>query len=154
MATNSFNTKDMDRKWYVLDAEGIILGRLATVAADLLRGKNKATYTPNFDGGDNVVILNAAKVMLSSERKREAKTYYRHSGYPGGIKKETFRESQEKHPEKTVFLAVKGMLPKTKLADSQIKRLRVYADATHKHTQELTEVDLKATSRKGDQNDR
>jgi large subunit ribosomal protein L13 len=143
MATKVFNTKDADRKWYVLDAEGIILGRLATVAADLLRGKGKATYTPNMDSGDNVVVINASKVKLSKESKIEDKTYFRHTGYPGGIRQETFKEAMEKHPERVIELAVKGMLQKNRLGDAQAKRLRIYADAEHKHTQELINVNLK-----------
>lgn len=140
--TKIFQTKDIDRKWYLLDASGIILGRLATVAADILRGKNKATYTPNMDGGDNVVIINADKVILSTESKMENKTYYRHSGYPGGIKQETFGEMIEKHPERIITFAVTGMLPSNKLATSQLKRLRVYPGKDHKHTQELIKVEL------------
>lgn len=143
MATKVYNVKDADRKWYLLDAKGIILGRLSTVAADLLRGKNKATYSPNFDGGDNVVVINASKVKLSNEAKLTGKAYYRHSGYPGGIKKETFEEAMEKHPERVIMLAVKGMLQSNKLGSQQLKRLRVYANAEHKHTQELIEIDLK-----------
>jgi large subunit ribosomal protein L13 len=138
--TKIFQTKDCDRKWYLLDAQGVILGRLSTVAAEILRGKNKATYTPNMDGGDNVVIVNADKVILSTENKTENKSYYRHSGYPGGIKKETFAEAQEKHPERVIMLSVAGMLPSNKLAKDQLKRLRVYAGKDHKHTQELIPV--------------
>lgn len=143
MATKIYNLKNEDRKWYVIDAAGAILGRLSTVAADILRGKNKATYTPNMDSGDNVIVINAAKVKLSNERKVLGKAYYRHSGYPGGIKKETFAEAMVKHPQRVITLAVKGMLPGNKLASAQLIRLRVYAGAEHKHTQELIEVDLK-----------
>lgn len=140
--TKIFQTKDIDRKWYLLDASGIILGRLSTVAADILRGKSKATYSPNMDGGDNVVIINAEKVILSTEGKVAGKNYYRHSGYPGGIKKETFSEMLEKHPERIIYFAVEGMLPSNKLAENQLKRLRVYAGKEHAHTQELMEVKL------------
>lgn len=145
MATKVFNTKDEARKWYVIDAKNVVLGRLATVAADLLRGKGKATYTPNMDSGDNVVIINAKEVALSNEAKRESKVYYRHSFYPGGIKKETFEEAMEKHPEQVIMLAVKGMLPSNKMASGQLKRLRVYAGADHKHTQQLEKVEIKET---------
>lgn len=145
MATKTYTTKNMDRKWYVLDADGIILGRLATVAADLLRGKNKVTYSPNVDGGDNVIVLNASKVKLSKDSKLTDKMYFRHSGYPGGIKSESFAEAMEKHPEKVILAAVKGMLQDNKLGSAQLTRLRVYKDADHKHTQELTNVDLKET---------
>lgn len=145
MATKTYITKNMDRKWYVLDADGIILGRLATVAADLLRGKNKATYSPNVDGGDNVIVLNASKIKLSKDSKLTDKMYYRHSGYPGGIKSESFAEAMEKHPERVILKAVQGMLQKNKLGSEQLTRLRVYKDADHKHTQELINVDLKET---------
>lgn len=143
MATKVYNLKDADRKWYVLDASGMILGRLSTVVADLLRGKQKSTYTPNMDSGDNIIVLNASKVKLSNDRKIDGKVYYRHSGYPGGIKQETFGEAMEKHPERVIMLAVKGMLPKNKMAQKQMKRLRVYAGSEHMHTQELILVDLK-----------
>lgn len=142
MATRVFQTKDIDRKWYLLDAEEVILGRLSTVAADLLRGKGKATYTPNMDSGDNVIVVNAAKVRLSKDSKIEAKKYYRHSGYPGGIREETFAEAIEKHPERVIMLAVKGMLPSNKLGSAQLKRLKVYASGEHKHTQEVKKVNL------------
>lgn len=143
MATKAYLTKNQDRAWYSIDAEGQILGRLATKAADLLRGKHKATYTPNLDSGDNVVILNAAKVKLSNDRKLTGKVYYRHSGYPGGIKKETFEEAMTKHPEKVIINAVKGMLPPSKQGKEQMTRLRVYKDANHKHTQEMQVVKMK-----------
>jgi large subunit ribosomal protein L13 len=147
MATKVYNLKDTDRKWYVLDADGAILGRLSTVAADLLRGKNKATYTPNMDSGDHVIVLNASKVILSTEAKNQDKMYYRHSGYPGGMKKESFAEAMVKHPERVISLAVKGMLPVNKLRAQQLKRLRVYPGNVHKHTQPMTEVDLKGETK-------
>lgn len=143
MATKSFQTKDADRKWYVVDASGQILGRTATVVADLLRGKGKPTYTPNDDSGDNVVVINASKVKLSKDSKLLSKKYYRHSGYIGGIKEETFEEAMTKHPERVIELAVKGMLQKNKMAEKQMTRLRVYAGGEHKHTQELIPVQLK-----------
>lgn len=145
MATKVYPTRDADRKWYVLDAKGIILGRLSTVAADLLRGKNKVTYSPNFDGGDNVIVLNASKVKLSNDNKLEGKKYFRHSGFLGGIKSETFAEAMEKHPERVILHAVKGMLQNNKLGSQQLKRLRVYAGTEHSHTQELENIDLKET---------
>lgn len=143
MATKIYQTKDADRKWYLLDGRGMILGRLATVAADLLRGKGKATYTPNMDSGDNVVVINASKIKLSKDSKQETKIYWRHSGYPGGIKKETFKEAMEKHPEKVIKLAVKGMLQNNKLGSKQLTRLKVYEGNEHKHTQPLIETNLK-----------
>ncbi len=143
MATKAYLTKNQDRAWHSIDADGQILGRLATKAANLLRGKHKVTYTPNLDSGDNVVILNAAKVKLSNDRKLTGKIYYRHSGYPGGIKQETFEEAMTKHPEKVIFNAVKGMLPPSKQGKAQLTRLRVYKDANHKHTQEMQVVKMK-----------
>lgn len=142
MATKAYNTKDADRDWLLIDASGAILGRLATEAANLLRGKNKATFTPNMDGGANVVVINAAKVALSREDNREKKTYYRHSGYPGGIKSETFEEAIAKHPERVIELAVKGMMPKNKLASQQLKRLKIYAGGEHPHTQDIKKYEL------------
>lgn len=143
MSTKVYNLKDADRKWFLLDANGAILGRLSTVIADLLRGKNKATYSPNFDSGDNVIVINAGSVELSREANKTKKTYYRHSGYPGGIKSETFAEAKEKHPEEIIKRAVKGMLQDNKLGKEQMTRLRVYAGSEHKHTQEIIEIKLK-----------
>ena len=140
MITKSNKLKNEDRKWYLLDAKGATLGRISTIIADLLRGKGKATYTPNLDSGDNVIVINAAEVELSKESNKEKKMYYRHSGYPGGIKKETFVEAIEKHPEKVIFDSVKGMMPKNKLAKVQLTRLKVYSASEHPHTQELTVV--------------
>lgn len=142
MATNIYPVKDSDRKWLEIDASGVILGRLATEVANILRGKNKATYSPNVDGGENIIIVNAEKVALSKEEKKREKTYYRHSGYPGGIKAETFEEAIEKHPERVIESAVRGMLPKNKLAAEQMKRLRVYAGSEHAHTQEITKYEV------------
>jgi large subunit ribosomal protein L13 len=140
MITKVQLTKNEDRKWYLIDAEGAILGRLSTVAADLLRGKGKPTYSPNLDSGDNVIIVNAAAITLSKESNKENKAYYRHSGYPGGIKKETFREAMEKHPERVVSNSIKGMMPKNKLAKSQLTRLKVYVGNEHPHTQEIIKL--------------
>lgn len=140
MITKVQLTKNEDRKWYLIDAKDAILGRISTVAADLLRGKGKATYAPNLDSGDNVIVINASEVTLSKESNKDSKAYYRHSGFPGGIKKETFREAIEKHPERVVMLSVKGMMPKTKLGKSQLTRLKVYAGNQHPHTQEIIKV--------------
>lgn len=140
MITSIHKTKDQDRNWFLIDANNLVLGRISTVIADLLRGKNKSTYTPNLDSGDNVVIVNAKNVLLSKDSKKEQKTYYRHSGYPGGLKKETFQEAIEKHPERVIELAVKGMMPKNKLAKQQLKRLKIYADNNHPHTQNLIKL--------------
>jgi large subunit ribosomal protein L13 len=140
MTTKIYKTKNEDRKWFLIDAEGATLGRISTIITDLLRGKNKVTFTPNMDGGDNVIVINAAKVELSKESNKEKKTYYRHSGYPGGIRQETFREAIEKHPERVIELAVKGMLPKNKMAKQQQARLKVYAGNEHPHTQEIIKI--------------
>jgi len=150
MSTQFFLTKDSDRKWYIIDARDEILGRLATKAAELLRGKHKATFTPNLDSGDNVVIINASQVKLSNDQKQSNKIYYHHSGYPGGIKKETFEEAMEKHPEKVIFNAIAGMIPKNKLGKSQLTRLRVYSGSEHKHTQEMTVVTIGGLITKSD----
>lgn len=132
--TKVYNLKDGDRKWYIVDGRGVILGRLATIIADVLTGKNKATYTSNMDSGDNVVVINVSKVKLSKDSKLTDKVYWRHSGYPGGIKKERFEEAMKKHPEKIIKRAVRGMLPKNKLQDPRMKRLKVFAGAEHTHT--------------------
>lgn len=134
MATKAYNTKDGDRKWYLVDASDLILGRLSTVVADVLTGKNKPTYTANMDSGDNVVVINAGKVKLSSDAKKIGKKYFRHSGYPGGIKQETFEEAMGKHPQEVIKRAVRGMLPKNKLQDVRMTRLRVFAGSEHTHT--------------------
>jgi large subunit ribosomal protein L13 len=143
MITKVKITKNENRKWYLVDADGAILGRISTVIADLLRGKGKPSYSPNLDSGDNVIVINAGGVELSKESNKEKKTYYRHSGFPGGIKQETFREAMEKHPEKVVFDSVKGMMPKNKLAKSQLTRLKVYAGGEHPHTQEIIKIEVK-----------
>jgi large subunit ribosomal protein L13 len=143
MTTKIFQTKNEDRKWYLVDVAGLNLGRISTVIADLLRGKNKATYTPNMDGGDNVIVINAAKVELSREVNKLQKTYYRHSGYPGGIRSETFAEAIEKHPERVIEHSIKGMLPKNKMAVHQLSRLKVYAGKEHPHTQDIINIEVK-----------
>lgn len=123
---------EITRKWYVIDADNVVLGQLAVAAANLLRGKHKPEYTPNEDLGDHVIIINAAKVALSGN-KREAKRAYRHSGYPGGLKSVTYGELLDKNPEKAVEKAVRGMVPKTKLGRAQMRKLRVFAGAEHPH---------------------
>jgi large subunit ribosomal protein L13 len=119
-------------EWYVVDAEGKTLGRLASGIASRLRGKHKAEYTPHVDMGDHIVVVNAQKVVLTGN-KRSQKTYYRHSGFPGGIKSITFDKLIEKNPEKVVELAVKGMLPRGPLGRSMYRKLRVYAGNEHNH---------------------
>ena len=135
---------EVERNWYLVDAEGATLGRLATQVAQILRGKNKPQYTPHTDTGDFVVVINADKVQLSGN-KMNTKTYYRHSGYTGGLKAESFRMAMEKHPERVIEHAVKGMLPKGTLGRAQFKKLKVYAGAEHPHTaQNPVKIELEA----------
>jgi large subunit ribosomal protein L13 len=124
---------DIESAWHVIDAEGIVLGRLATEIAHLLRGKHKPTFAPNVDMGDHVIVVNASKLDISL-RKAEGKLYYRHSGYPGGIKSENLAHLIERQPERVVRLAVRGMLPKSRLGRSQLKKLKIYAGPTHPHS--------------------
>jgi len=123
---------EVARNWVLIDAEGAILGRLATQVAMILRGKNKPQFTPNSDCGDFVIVINADKVQLTGN-KADQKVYYRHTGYNGGLKAESFRMAMEKHPEKVIERAVKGMIPKTTLGRKQLTKLKVYAGAEHPH---------------------
>ena len=122
----------VERKWYVIDAEGKPLGRVASKAAHILRGKHKATYTPNIDCGDFIIIINAEKAILTGN-KLDNKKYYNHSGYPGGLRERTAREMQEKYPIEMVERAVKGMLPKNRLGRQMYKKLFVYTGSEHPH---------------------
>lgn len=132
----------VERKWYVIDAEGKSLGRVASKAAHILRGKHKATYTPHIDCGDYVIIINASKVLLTGN-KLEDKKYYSHSQYPGGLRTRTAKEMIEKYPEEMVEKAVKGMLPKNRLGRAMYKKLFVYAGSDHKHmAQKPSEMDV------------
>ena len=132
----------VERKWYVIDAEGKPLGRVASKAAHILRGKHKATYTPHIDCGDYVIIINASKVLLTGN-KLEDKKYYSHSQYPGGLRTRTAKEMIEKYPEEMVEKAVKGMLPKNRLGRAMYKKLFVYAGSDHKHmAQKPIEMDV------------
>ena len=132
----------VERKWYVIDAEGKPLGRVASKAAHILRGKHKATYTPHIDCGDYVIIINASKVLLTGN-KLEDKKYYSHSQYPGGLRTRTAKEMIEKYPEEMVEKAVKGMLPKNSLGRAMYKKLFVYAGSDHKHmAQKPSEMDV------------
>ena len=132
----------VERKWYVIDAEGKPLGRVASKAAHILRGKHKATYTPHIDCGDYVIIINASKVLLTGN-KLEDKKYYSHSQYPGGLRTRTAKEMIEKYPEEMVEKAVKGMLPKNRLGRAMYKKLFVYAGSNHKHmAQKPSEMDV------------
>ncbi len=127
---------DIVRNWHVIDASGRPLGRIATEAARLLRGKHKPEYTPHLDTGDHVIILNAEKAVLTG-RKLEQKYYYRHSGYPGGLKKVKASVMMDKKPDKAVYLAVKGMLPHNRLGRAMLKKLRVYRNNQHPHQAQL-----------------
>ena len=135
---------EVERNWVLIDAEGATLGRLATKAAMILRGKNKPQYTPNADTGDFVLIVNADKVVLTGN-KADQKRYWRYSGYLGGLKFESFREAMAKHPERVIEHAVKGMLPKTTLGRAQGMKLKVYAGPEHPHAaQNPTQIDWRA----------
>src|SRR5947209_751282 len=132
MKTFVAKPSDRQRDWYVVDASGKTLGRLATQIADVLRGKRKASYTPHIDTGDFVIVVNAEKVHVSGN-KRIDKRYYRHSGYPGGLRSRSFEEMLARRPEQIIRLAVKGMMPRNRLARKQITKLKVYAGAEHPH---------------------
>lgn len=123
---------DIDRKWYIVDAEGQTLGRIATRIATVLRGKHKPIYTPHLDTGDFVVVINAEKVQVTGNKQFE-KLYYRHSRYPGGLSSLRFEEMIERHPDRVIRLAVKGMLPKNTLGKQMLKKLRIYAGPEHPH---------------------
>ncbi|KRM86912.1 50S ribosomal protein L13 [Lacticaseibacillus thailandensis] len=140
--SKSFMAKpgEVDRKWYVIDATDIALGRLASVVASILRGKNKPTFTPNIDTGDNVIVINASKVKLTG-RKATDKIYYHHSQHPGGLKHEVAGDLRDNNPERLIEYAVKKMLPtKNTLGHQQFLKLHVYAGADHKHEAQKPEV--------------
>ncbi len=132
MKTFTAKVGGLERRWHVIDANGKVLGRVATTAARLLQGKNKAVYTPFIDAGDHVVIVNAAQVRLTG-RKEEQKIYRKHSGYEGGLREERAREVRQRTPRRIVEEAVRGMLPKTKLGDAMYRKLKVYAGPNHPH---------------------
>ena len=132
MPTYTPKAGDTTRSWYVIDATDVVLGRLAVEAAKLLRGKHKPTFTPNVDGGDFVIVINADKVAISGD-KLNNKFAYRHSGYPGGLRRRTIGEMMAKHPERVVENAIVGMLPHNKLSRQVQKKLKVYAGAEHPH---------------------
>ncbi len=132
MKTFMQRKEDIERNWYVIDAEGQTLGRIATKAAHVLRGKHKVTYTPHVDCGDYVIIINAEKVALTGNKLND-KMYYNHSGYPGGLRERTAKEMIEKYPEEMVERAVKGMLPHNRLGRAMGKKLFVYRGTDHKH---------------------
>ncbi len=136
--TYSQKPADVSRRWIVLDAKDLPLGRLANLVAKYLIGKYKPTYTPHVDGGDYVIVINAKDAVVTGN-KELAKTYYRHSGYPGGISSARLEEVREKYPERIIEAAVKGMLPKNKLAPERMKRLKIYAGAEHNHAAQKPE---------------
>ena len=149
MATKTYmpRIQDIERSWFVVDASGLTLGRLATRVASILRGKHKPIFVPHQDVGDHVIVINAEKVQLTG-RKADQKLYYRHSGYPGGFRTTAFREAQAKHPERIVEKAVRGMVPHTNLGRQQLMKLHVYAGADHPHAaQKPTVIDMREPER-------
>ena len=138
MKTYTAKAQDVERKWYVVDAQGKTLGRLATQIATILRGKHKPIFTPHVDCGDFVIVINAEKVVVTGQ-KLDQKKYYRHSGYPGGLSEITLRDQLKKFPERAIEAAVKGMLPKNKLGRQMFKKLKVYAGPNHPHAAQQPE---------------
>jgi len=149
MKTFTATPADIDKKWILIDAEGIVLGRLATTVANILRGKHKPTFTPHMDMGDNVIVINADKVQMTGN-KREDKRYYWHTGFPGGIKSRTARQVLEgAHPERVVEKAVERMITRNRLGRQQMTNLRIYAGAEHPHAaQQPVVLDLKSMNPK------
>ena len=139
MTTFMAKAATVERKWYLVDAEGMVLGRLASQVAHILRGKHKPTYTPHTDTGDHVIIINADKVVLTG-RKLDQKVYYHHTGYPGGLKKTPYRKLMQDKPEFAVKHAIVGMLPKGPLGRKMATKLRVYAGPEHEHAAQQPEV--------------
>ena len=139
MKTISAKAETVQRSWYLIDAEGQTLGRLATEVARRLRGKHKTEYTPHVDTGDYIVVVNAEKVIVTG-RKASDKTYYRHTGHPGGLKEATFTQMIERSPEKVIELAVKGMLPRNPLGRAMYRKLKVYAGQEHPHDAQQPET--------------
>jgi len=133
--TYTAKPQDIQHDWWIVDAEGLTLGRLASQIAPILRGKHKPTYTPNLDTGDYVVVINCEKIAVTGNRLDD-KVYYHHSHYPGGIKSITLREQLQKHPERVIEDAVKGMLPKNSLGRLMIKKLKIYVGAEHPHARQ------------------
>jgi large subunit ribosomal protein L13 len=144
MKTYSAKPREIEQSWYLVDADGRTLGRLATEIADTLRGKGKPAYTPHVDTGDFLIVVNAEKIHVTG-KKLEQKIYYRHSGYPGGLRERTLAEQLARRPEEVIRKAVKGMLPKNKLAAAQLRKLKVYAGPEHPHAAQ-NPAPLKETS--------
>lgn len=139
MATWTVRPGDIERKWYVVDATDLVLGRLATQIATVLRGKHRPEYTPHADFGDHIIVINAEKIRVTG-KKEEAKVYYHHTGFVGGIKSITLEKQRAKHPERIIESAVKGMMPKGPLGRSMLKKLKVYAGGDHPHTAQQPEA--------------
>ncbi|MDY3117936.1 MAG: 50S ribosomal protein L13 [Peptoniphilus sp.] len=139
MKTTMAKANEVDRKWYVIDAEGKVLGRLATEVANILRGKNKPIYTPHVDTGDFVIVINAEKVKMTGS-KWDDKIHAYHTGYPGGRREVVYKDIRAKHPERVIEYAVKGMLPKSRLGRSMFGKLKVYAGPNHPHEAQKPEV--------------
>jgi large subunit ribosomal protein L13 len=139
MPTYTPKASEIERSWVIIDAEGLVLGRLAPQVASILRGKHKPTFAPHIDTGDHVIIINCEKVVLTSG-KADKKMVYRHSGFPGGIKEQTFADLLEKKPEDAVRNTVRGMLPKNRLGRAQLKKLKVYAGPNHPHAAQQPQV--------------
>ncbi|MDP6404567.1 MAG: 50S ribosomal protein L13 [Alphaproteobacteria bacterium] len=149
MKTYSMKTAEVDKKWLLVDAEDVVLGRLASVVATRLRGKHKPGYTPHIDCGDHIIVINAEKVRMTGQ-KRAQRTYYRHTGYPGGIKSRTADQILSgKHPERVVYKAIERMIPRSRMGRQQIRNLKVYAGAEHPHEAQQPEaLDLAAMNPK------
>jgi len=142
MKTYSQKSAEIKREWYLIDASSMPLGKLAVIIADKLMGKSKVTYTPHIDNGDYVVVINAKNIVVTGDKMLQKK-YYHHSGFPGGLKELRLEEVIEKNPAKVIEAAVKGMLPKNKLAGERMKRLRVFAGAEHDHAAQSPQTILK-----------
>ncbi|KFE33730.1 50S ribosomal protein L13 [Thioclava atlantica] len=149
MKTYTAKPAEIEKKWVIIDAEGVVLGRLASIVAMRLRGKHKATFTPHMDMGDNVIVINADKVQMTG-KKRDDKTYFWHTNHPGGIKSRTARQILEgAHPERVVIKAVERMIARNRLGRAQMSNLRVYAGAEHPHEAQQPEVlDVKSMNKK------
>ena len=139
MKTHTVRVEDIEREWFLVNAEGKTLGRLASEIAQVLRGKHKPVYTPHLDCGDYVVVVNAEKVQVTG-RKLDQKMYYHHTGYPGGIKSISLRNQLQKHPERVLQAAVRGMLPRNRLGRKMLKKLKVYAGDSHPHRAQQPKV--------------
>lgn len=142
MKTHVTKVKEISRQWYLIDADGQVLGRLSTAVADILRGKNKPYFSPSVDCGDYVVIINTAKVKVTGNKMADKK-YYRHSGYPGGIKEESLEKALSRDPNMVIYHAIRGMLPKNKLSDKMLDKLKLFPDENHHHeAQKPQKIDI------------